>query len=80
MTIETPIPKLLLRPITTGVNNAMDQSELALTQGAGKNRAYTVRLVLVLVVFSLVDKQARDFFSQSLSVAIAIVLLLQAVI
>ena len=26
----------------------------------GKNRAYTVRLVLVLVVFSLVDKQARN--------------------
>ena len=39
----------------------MNQSEfLSIAQGAGKNRAYTLRLVLVLVVFSLVDKQARD--------------------
>ena len=39
----------------------MNQSEfLSITKGAGKNRAHTLRLVLVLVVFSLVDIQARN--------------------
>ena len=28
MTVEKPKPKQLLRPITTGANNAMNQSEL----------------------------------------------------
>ena len=53
MTIEKPKPKQLLRPITTGTNSAMNQSQfLAITcnslEAREKNHAYMVQLVLVL--------------------------------
>jgi len=39
MSVEKATPKLLLRPITTGVNNAMNQSEfLAITCNLPKAR------------------------------------------
>ena len=39
MTVEKPKPKLLLRPITTGANSAMNQSEfLAITCNLRKAR------------------------------------------
>ena len=52
MTVEKPKPKQLLRPITTGANSAMNQSEfLAVTRSKrGKNHAYMVRLVFVLLL------------------------------
>ena len=75
MTVEKPIPKLLLRPITTGEDSAMDQSEfLAITRTyskRGKNRAYKVQLVLVLVFFDW--KPCPRLLSQSQGVAIAII-------
>ena len=33
MTVEVPIPKLSLRPITTGANSAMNQSKLQAITG-----------------------------------------------
>ena len=54
MTVEKPKPKQLLRPITTGTNSAMNQSQfLAITcnslEGQEKSRVqYVVRLVLGL--------------------------------
>ena len=56
MTVEKPKAKQLLRPITTGTNSAMNQSHfLAITcnyggSKRGKNHAYKVGLVLVLLV------------------------------
>ena len=74
MTVEKPKPKQLLRPITTGAGNAMNQSQfLAITCNsleAREKHAYVVRLVLVLL--SLVEKTGASLLSQSLSVAIAI--------
>ena len=53
MTVEKPKPKQLLRPITTGADSAMNQSQfLAITYNylkARENDAYMVRLVLVLI-------------------------------
>ena len=55
MTAEKPKPKQLLRPITTGTNSAMNQSQFLATElpetssKRGKNHAYKVGLVLVLV-------------------------------
>ena len=40
MTVEKPISKLLLRPITTGEDNAMNQSEiLGITRTCSKQAA-----------------------------------------
>ena len=54
MTVEKPIPKLLVRPITSRTNSAMNQSEfLGVTSDlfkARENHEYKVRLVLVLVL------------------------------
>ena len=54
MTVEKPKPKQLLRPITTGADSAMNQSQflaLPVTRSKrGKNHAYMVRLVLVLLL------------------------------
>ena len=55
MTVEKPKPKQLLRPITTGANSAMNQLQFLATElpetssKRGKNHAYKVGLVLVLV-------------------------------
>ena len=39
MTVEKPKPKQLLRPITTGANNAMNQSQfLAMTRNSPEAR------------------------------------------
>ena len=44
MTVEKPKPKQLLRPITTGADSAMNQSQslahLKLAQSAGKSRVH----------------------------------------
>ena len=54
MTVEKPKPKQLDRPITTGANSAMNQSQfLAITCNSLKereNHAYMVRLVLALLL------------------------------
>ena len=73
--VEKPLPKLLLRPITTGEDSAMDQTQfLAITRSCSKrwkNRAYKVQLVLVLVFFDW--KTCSTLLSQSQGVAIAII-------
>ena len=77
MTVGNGKPKQLLRPITTGANIAMNQSEflapllplLPLTcSKRGKNHTNNVRLVLVLPLIGL--KTGARFLSQSLSEAI----------
>ena len=74
MTVEKLVPKLLVRPITSKANSAMNQSEfLAITCTlliARENYAYKLRLVLVLLLIGW--KSDAWFLSQSLSVAIAI--------
>ena len=53
MTVEKPRPKQLLRPIKTGTNSSMNRSQfLAFTCNSkrGKNYAYMVRLVLILLL------------------------------
>ena len=67
MTVETPKPKQLLRPITTGTNGAMNQSQfLAFTcnslEAREKSRVHGA--IGFFFCFSLVEKL--------LSVAIAI--------
>ena len=73
-TVEKPKPKQLLRPITTGANSTMNQSQfLAIIWNLLKAReyhAYMVRLVLVWLLISW--KTGASLLSQSLSVAIAI--------
>ena len=53
MTVEKRKPKQLLRPITTGADSAMNQSQfLEITCNsleARENHAYMVRLVLILI-------------------------------
>ena len=84
MTVEKPVPKQLLRPITTGANSAMDQSEfLAITCNllkARKNRAYKVRLVLVLVLLLIDWKTSAGLLGRSRGVAVAVALFLFTVI
>ena len=74
MTVEKPKPKQLLRPITTGAGSAMNQSQfLAITCNSlerGKNHAYMVRVVLVLILIGL--KTDASLLGQSLSLTIAI--------
>ena len=72
MTVEKPKPKQLLRPITTGTNIAMNQSEfvaiIPVTRSKrGKNHAYMVRLVLVLLLIGWTT--GPNLLSQSLSIA-----------
>ena len=54
MTVEKPKPKQLLRPNTTEAASEMNQSQfqqLPVTRSKrGKNHAYMVRLVLVLLL------------------------------
>ena len=52
MTVEKPKPKQLLRPITTGADTAMNQSQfLAITWNSLEAREKShVRLVLVLIL------------------------------
>ena len=53
MTVEKPKPKQLLRPITTGADSAMNQSQFlapVTRSKRGKNHAYMVRLDLVLLL------------------------------
>ena len=74
MTVEKPIPKQLLRPITTGADSAMNPSQLlAITCNslkARENRAYMVRLLLVLLLIGW--KTGASLLRPSLSVAITI--------
>ena len=52
-TDDCPKSKQLLRPITTGAGSAMNQSQflaIILNSKRGKDHAYMVRLVLVLVL------------------------------
>ena len=71
MAVEKPKPKQLLRPITTGADSAMNQSQflaIPVTRSKrGKNHAYKVRLVLLLIG----SKTGASLLSQSLSVTIA---------
>ena len=73
MTVEKAILKLLLQPITTGVNNAINQSEfVAIIRNLLKARVEShlkVRLVLVLLLICW--KTDVRYFSQSISAAIA---------
>ena len=64
MTVEKPIPKQLLRLITTGANSAMNQSEFLtikwnLLKAREKSRVQAA--IGFLFCFSLVEKLARDF-------------------
>ena len=77
MTVEKTKPKQWLWPITTGADSAMNQSSVTHPKG-GKNHAYMVRLVLVLILIGW--KTGENLLSQSLSAAIAITLLLSTVI
>ena len=75
------VKKANTKVITAPIHNRSDElnrfpaisfnmKELALTcSRCRKNRSYNVRLVLVFCL-SLVRKMARDFFSQSVGVAI----------
>ena len=66
MTAEKPKPKQLLRPIATGTNSAMNQSQFLATElpetssKRGKNHAYKVGLVLVLVLRLIGWKNWRE--------------------
>ena len=75
MTAEKPIPKLLLRPITTGANSALNQSELlAITFNLLKAREES--RVEDAIGFGFAAhwlKTGGRFLSKLLSVAIAIV-------
>ena len=75
MTVEKPKPKQLLRPITTGADSAMNQSQfLAITcnslkGGGGKSRVHRA------IGFGFTShwfKTGASLLSQSLSVAISI--------
>ena len=68
MTVDNAKPKPLIRPITTGANSAMNQSDLTCSK-RGTNRAYKVRLVLVLLLIG--RKNGARFLNQSLSEAIS---------
>ena len=70
MTVEKPKPKQLLRPIITGANSAMNQSQfLAITcnslEAREKSRVYGA------IGFGFASHRLKSL-SQSLSVAIAI--------
>ena len=80
MTVEKPKAKQLLRPITTGESNAMNQSQLLseTCSKRGKNHAQMARLGLVLLLVGW--KTGASLLSQSLSVAIAITQVLSTVI
>ena len=74
MTVEKPNPKLLLRPITTGANSAMNQSEfLAITCNLLKaQEKWRVQGAIGFGFASNWLKKTRArLLSQSLSVAIA---------
>ena len=72
MTVEKPKPKQLLRPITTGADSTINQSQFpAITCNSFKARERSrVHGAIGFVSHSL--KNWREFLSQSLSVAIAI--------
>ena len=74
MTVEKPKPKELLRPITTGADSVMNQSEfLAITYNSLKAREKSrVHGAIGFGFASRWLKKWRRFLSQSLSVAIAI--------
>ena len=77
MTAEKPIPKLLLRPITTGANSALSQSELlAITFNLLKAREKSRVQDAIGFGFGFAShwlKTGARFLSKLLSVAIAIV-------
>ena len=76
MTVEKPKPKQLLRPITTGTNSSMNQSQfLAITCNSLEAREKLRVHRAIGFGFGFAShwlKNWRDSFSQSLSVAIAI--------
>ena len=76
MTVETPKPKQLLRPITTGADSAMNQSQfLATTCNSREAREKSRVHGAIGIGFGFAShwlKNWRDSLSQSLSVAIAI--------
>ena len=82
MTVEKPIPKQLLRPITTGTNSAMNQSHfLAITCNSLEAREKSrVHGAIGFGFASHCLKNWRESLSQSQSVRIAITKLLSAVI
>ena len=80
MTVEKPKPKQLLRPITTGTNSAMNQSQfLAITCKSLEAREKS-RLHGAIVLLLIGWKTGATLLSQSLNVAIAITSLLSTVI
>ena len=71
MTVEKPKPKQLLRPITTGTNSAMNQSQfIAITcnslEAREKSRVHGA------IGFGFASHWLLALLSQSLSAAIAI--------
>ena len=74
MTVEKPKPKQLLRPITTGADSAMSQSQfLAITCNSLKAREKSrVQGAIAFGFASHWLKNGASLLSQSLSVAIAI--------
>ena len=76
MTVEKTKPKLLLRPITTGANSAMNQSEFLafncnLLKALEKSRVQGA--IGFGFAYNWLEKKTRArLLSQSLSVAIAI--------
>ena len=62
MTVEKPKPKQLLRPIATGADSAMNQSQfLAITCNSFEAREKSRACDAVGFGFSLVEKLARVF-------------------
>ena len=74
MTVENPKPKQLLRPITTGANRSMNQSQfLAITCNSPETREKShVHGTIGFGFASHWLKTGASLLSQSLSVAIAI--------
>ena len=74
MTVEKPKPKQLLRPITTGTNSAMNQSQfLAITCNSLEAREKSrVHGAIGFGFASHWLKNSASLLSQSLSVAIVI--------
>ena len=72
MTVEKPIPKQLLRPITTGANSAMNQSEfLVITCNSLKEQEKSrVQGAIDFGFASHWLKNSREYFKLSIAIAI----------